>query len=139
MPSGGTYSGYNSIGYLLTGWGAGYSGWQGGYLPPAITYEMGGQLTTMTAFGALIGVILPIAIACVGLFAPEIVKLSRSSRASFSVFGAFVFVLWSLVIASDKPFLNPVYLLEGIWMVPIGVFMVAYGTGRWMFHAGQAV
>ena len=137
-PPGSVNSGYNSIGYLVTGWGAVYSGWQGGYLPPTISYELSGELTTLTAFGALLAVVLPIVVCCVGLFSREIVKLSRVSRISFTVFGAFVFAFWSLIVATEQPFLNPVFLLEGIWMIPVGAMMVAYGMGRWTFGVPNA-
>jgi hypothetical protein len=138
IPSGGAYSGYDSIGYLMTGWGAIYSGWMGGYIPPVVSYDLSGELTTLTGFGALLAIVYPIAVGCVGMFGPEIVKWSRLSRVVFAGLGAFVFGFSSLILVSEQPLLNPVFILEGAWLVPVGGLMIAYGMRRWMFRVDAA-
>ncbi len=100
VPDGGSSSGYQSIGHLTIGWGAIYSGWLGGYVPPSITYDLGDGIQTLTGFEVLLAVVLPVAIACAWLFSPELVGFSRASRIVFFGFGAALFLLSDLLLIS---------------------------------------
>lgn len=84
----------------------------------------------LALFGVLLAYVFPSIVACVGLLAPEIVRLSKVTRVGFVGFGAFValfsvlFVLtWTLPLA-----------ILGIILVPTGTYMVAFGLRVWIFR-----
>ncbi len=114
-------SGLMSLGYLFFHWGATYSlepGWSGptgGYFAPTV-----GNLTT---FGVLITYVFPLVVACIGLLAPKIVRLSKVTRIGFVTFGAFVFGMSVLFVLS----MIPTLLMLGIVLLPTGGAMFAYG------------
>jgi hypothetical protein len=139
VPLGDSYSGYNSIGYLLTGWGASYSGWLGGYAPPAISLVSSQGPITLTAFGALIAVVFPIAVVSVGLLAPQIVGRSRAARAGFVAFSAFIsfFSLAELLFSSGA--VIALIFSEALAFVLLGGLMVTYGLGRWVFRPTETI
>ena len=133
MPFGGSYSGYQSIGHFLAGWGATYADWLGGYVPPAISYDLGGGYSTLTALSVTFSVMLPIAIACVWLLAPEIVKTSKILRMGFGVFGAALFALADLMLISMVQQASFPWLigLTGAFFGASGVLMVMYSMHTW--------
>lgn len=127
IPTGGSYSGYHSIGYLLTGWGASYSGWLGGYVAPAVA-NGACPGCYLTAFGVLLAVALPLVVAIAVFLSPEIVGLSKVTRIGFIAFGAFVVALSALLLISmiGQGF-QLVFALLGAVLVPTGSAMVVYG------------
>lgn len=126
-----SYTGYESVGYLLIGRGATYSDSLGGY----VTSQVG----NLTAFGVLLTVVLPLVLACVGLLAPELVKRSQMSRAGLIFLGAFLAILESLSLFSmvSGGFYPPLGVL-GIALLVMGVAMVIYGMHPWALHRQDA-
>ena len=135
-------AGLKSIGYSLFHWGGAYSFGGGGdpqlsgytFLPEgyfAMPMPDGSSLST---FGVLLFLALPIAIGGLGLLGSEIVKKSKVTRAGFIIFGAFVFALAALVALFSTPFNLGLALLFGGVLAPIGGLMVLYGLHRWIFR-----
>ena len=133
MPWGGSYSGYQAIGFLLTGWGATYSGWLGGYVPPPISFDFGSGYSTLTAEGVVFSVLLPIAVVSIWLLSPELVKSSRVTRAGLGVFGLFLFALADLMMVSmvQQARFPWFYDLLGTFFGASGVLMVLYAMHVW--------
>ncbi len=131
----GFITGFNSLGLQVVHWGASSGGFLGGgdYSPPVITEIAGGPQNTLTAFGALISVVVPLIAACAGLLAPEIVRRSRVTRIGFVVFGAFVFAFSTLMVIS----MTPVVALPGLVLVWEGGLIAIYGLRPWVFHPGN--
>lgn len=136
-PPGGSFSGYDSIGYLLTGWGASYSAWLGGYLPPAISLSSSQGPITLTAFGALVAVVLPIAVVSVGVLAPQIVRRSNAARVAFVTVSACISFFSLAELLFSRGALIPLVESEALALVLLGGVMATYGLGRWIFHPGQ--
>jgi len=139
VPTGGSYSGYNSVGYLFTGWGASYSGWLGGYTPPAISLVSSDGPTTLTAFGAFIAVVLPIIVISAGLLAPQIVGRSRAAKAGFVAFSGFISFFSLAELLFSRGTLIPLIYSEALASVLLGGVMVTYGLGRWIFSPSQTI
>lgn len=120
-------SGLMSFGYLFFHWGATYSfepggpGPTGGYFAPTV-----GDLTT---FAVLITYVFPLVVACIGLLAPKIVRLSKITRIGFVAFGAFVFAMSVLLVLS----MIPTLLLLGIVLMTTSGAMLAYGRRPGIF------
>lgn len=134
-------SGIKSIGYTFFHWGGAYSPGGAGdpqlagytFLPEGYFVLLG---TNLTAFGVLLFVAFPIAIACVGLVAPEMVKKSRATRIGFILYGAFVFtlsLLMFLTMASEG--FNAALTTLGVVLLPMGMVMLVYGLRPGIFHA----
>jgi hypothetical protein len=121
---GGAYSGYQSIGLSITGWGALYSNWfansqnWGGYVAPIV-----GSLTT---WGVLITFAFPLVITTVDLVAPEIVRASKLASYAFAALGGFTVIISVLFIVS----MISTLAVLGMLLSPVGVLMVIYGTPR---------
>lgn len=113
-------SGLESLGFWLFNWGSTYS-----YNSASLSYIGFGNLSL---FGILFTYIFPADVACVGLLAPEIVGLSRLTRAGFVGFGAFV-ALFSVL--NVFPLTIPFTQL-GIILVPTGAYMVVFGLWPWI-------
>jgi uncharacterized membrane protein len=132
--AGGAYnSGYHSIGYQLTGWGAtGSSGWWSeGYSPPMIADgPCDGGSCYLTSVGALLTVVLPLFVASSVLLAPEMIRLSRLTRTGFAALGASSVALTILILASmlQQMRLDADLALTGIFLGPVGLFMVEYAV-----------
>jgi len=127
------FSGYQSLGFYITGWGAISGGWLEGYQPPAITYDFGGGPSTLTALGAFFTVVLPTVVACVWLLAPELVKFSKISRIGFGVFGAAIFVLADLMLISmvQQAAFPWDIVLVGTFYGASGILMVMHAMHTW--------
>ena len=138
-PSGAFYSGYQSIGHLLTRWGSVYSSWYadsqnfGGYVSPAVSYGLGIEVTFLSTLGFLLLFVFPAIVACVGLLAPEMVGFSRVSRIGFVAFGALTFIFSALLLASTLGQLvsSWPFLIVGVVLCPAGALMVSYGLRIW--------
>ena len=119
-------SGLESLGYWFFHQGMSYM-----FEPGSIDWGFG---TTGfgfdTPFGVLITYIFPLIVVFVALLAPEIVGLSRVTRAGFVAFGSFIvalsalFVLtWTLPLAAF-----------GVVLVSTGWYMVTFGMRIWIFR-----
>ena len=73
MPTGGFYTGYNSIGLLLFHWGASLDTSFGiaTYNPPIIIVTLGGSPSLLTAFGVWEFILFPITLFISALLSPE--------------------------------------------------------------------
>ena len=122
--------GYQSLGFFLTGLGAVY--W--GYAPQAMSYGFASDwVSAPSTAGVLLWDVLPIAVACVWLLAPEVVRFSRVSRAGFGTFGAALFMLADLMLISmlqQAAFVLP-FALIGVFFGASGILMVMFAMHTW--------
>jgi hypothetical protein len=127
-------AGLKSIGYTLFHWGAAFSFGGAGdpqlsgysFLPDGyFAMPDGGSLT---AFGVLMLLALPVAVADIGLIAPELARKSRATRIGLAAFGAFILslsILMFVSVASEGPNLEMLALAGFLGFV--GANMVFYG------------
>jgi len=123
-------SGLESLGYWAFHVGVVY-GLEPGVGFASIGFSNLGFGGDLTLFGVLLAYVFPSIVACVGLIAPEIVRLSRVTRVGFVAFGLFVAALSAIFVLSwSLP-------LTGIGVVLLGAswYMVAFGMGIWIFRA----
>jgi len=127
------FTGYQSLGFYATGWGAISGGWFAGYQPPAVTYDFGGSPSTLTAFGVFLAMVLPTVVACVWLLAPELVRFSKVSRIGFGVFGAAIFGLADLMLISmvQQAVFPWLFVFVGTLFGTSGVLMLMYAMHAW--------
>jgi hypothetical protein len=83
-----------------------------------------------TPFGVLITYIFPLVVVCVALLAPEIVALSRITRASFVAFGLLVVAYSALFVLT----LTLPLAAFGVVLVFTGWYMVTFGMRIWIFQ-----
>ncbi len=133
IPSGGKYSGYQSIGLALANWGAASSDWLGGYVPPLMSFGTGSGFTVLTAMGVIPFALLPIAAACLWLLRPELDRFARASRAAFGGFGLFLFIgANSILISMLRPAQFPLFPdLVGAFLGLNGILMILYAAHTW--------
>jgi hypothetical protein len=113
-PTPGDFGNYNSLGLAIFGWGAAYSFGASTYSPPLVNFVSGGELNSMSLFGALISIIVPLIVASIGLLAPEIVGFSRPARVGLAGFGAAVFAFSIILLGSTLSPLVPPLAIAGL-------------------------
>lgn len=132
--TGGAYdSGYHSIGFQIAGWGA--SGtpnwWVQGYSPPLIADgPCNGGGCYLTSYGVLFTLVAPLLVVSSLLLGPEIVRLSRWTRAGFAATGAgsMVFALIIMATLFLSRSLDIDLALAALFLAPVGCFMVGYSV-----------
>ena len=125
-----SFQGYQSLGFFLIGLGAVY----GGYTPQALSYGFESEwVSTPSIVGVLLWDFLPIAVACIWLLAPEVVRFSKVSRSGFGGFGAALFLLADLMLISmlqQDAFVLP-FALTGVFFGASGILMVMFAMHTW--------
>jgi hypothetical protein len=113
-PTPGDFGNYNSLGLAIFGWGAAYSFGASTYSPPLLNFASGGELNSMSPFGAPISIVVPLIVASIGLLAPEIVGFSRPARVGLAGFGAAVFAFSIILLGSTLSPLVPPLAIAGL-------------------------
>ncbi len=127
-----TFSGYHSIGYILTGSGASYAEMLGSYIAS--------NIANLLSIGVLFLVAFPIIVACVGLLEPEIIRLSRFLRIGIVVFGASAVTfsgLALLTIASDIASIGMIGIglaVSALALFAMGTFILGFDVLVFPFH-----
>jgi hypothetical protein len=138
---GGSLIGYQSIGHLVTGWGAYYSSWfseglqnWGGYIIPTITVNLGDGPGTLTPWGLLFTIFIPAAAVCAWLLGPELIR----NKVSRIVLGGFGAALCGLAVLIGLTMLTYNVLdWYGFWIGSLyglcGFLMMLYSVREWPF------
>lgn len=127
-PTPGDFGNYNSLGLTFFGWGAAYSFGAQTYSPPLVNFVSGGELNSMSPFGALFSIVIPLLVACVGLLAPEIVRFSRPGRVGLAGFGAAVLAFSIILLGSTLFPVVPPLALAGLALTYEGIAILLSGV-----------
>jgi hypothetical protein len=126
-PTPGDFGNYNSLGLAVFGWGAAYSFGATTYSPPLVNFVSGGELNSMSPFGALFSMVIPLIVASIGLLAPEIVGFSRAARAGLAGFGAAVLAFSIILLGSTLSPVVPPLALAGLALAYEGGALLLLG------------